>query len=469
MRKQFLGTVILCLLLASCSNSKNDTEVNNPYQAEINPSSPTSGSGSTSPLLTKEIETTISRTAVTTNDGPFTALQSRQLLYAKEPTITYCESIDGESGTYSGYRDLKKYPLASLSKIFVTAWGLSKMGADYRFKAVWSLRKISNDGTYDAYLRMGYDPVVNIEKILYSLAELNKKGVRRIRQLTIDETTQVYLSVLSNPHIELQNVPVGTAQSVDNLSLILNSKNWGSQVDTAKKNLTTAYKNISLPTSFSVESVFYRPAQSIDKNYYTDSVTVLSSLLIKYLKEINVKSNNYITDALFSFLGGEQGFLKFQTQALKIDSNELQVKTGSGLPVQIQGKRFDNQGSCLSVLKTLKFLTQVSRQLGIDLGHVLLTTGKDNGTFDSAINFKSLLTLKTGRLYDVPTLNVAGVSSSGAKPLYFTFMAHDFDNNQESAIKEKRDGMLKDMINYHKSQKSFLTLIQDTLFLKPAS
>lgn len=458
---------VTLLLTVGCFNPQNESDLANPNQTVTEHDSGDISNGASAATISKNIDSSILRTAIASNDGVFTARQSRPLLYTKQAELTYCESIDGEAGTYSGYRDLKRYPLASLSKIFVSAWALWKLGADYRFKSQWSLRKISDDGTYDAYLRTGFDPVVNIEKILYSLAELNKKGVRRIRQLVVDESTQIYLSVLSNPHIELQNVPVGTSQSVENLNLILNSKNWGPQAEAAQIKLQQGYKNIKIPASFSVENVYFRQAKAIDKSYYTESAVVVSSILIKYLKEINVKSNNYITDALFSFLGGESEFLKFQTNIMKIDSTDLQIKTGSGLPTQINGKRFDNQGSCLSVLKTLKFLTQISRLMGIDLGHVLLTAGKDSGTYDSAINFKSLLALKTGRLYDVPTMNVAGVSSAGTKPLYFVFMAHDFSNNQESMMKEKRDGLLKDSVNYHKSQKPFFTLIQDTLFLKP--
>lgn len=387
---------------------------------------------------------------------------ARDLKYKNDPTISYCEITENLSQSYSGYRDLKPYALASVSKVFLSAWALKTLGADYRFKMNWKLKKISNNGTYDAYLQTNYDPIINIEKMLFAMSELNKSGIRRIRNLVIDETTRVYLSVLSNPHLELAEVPVTTAQTIDNLQTILNSKNWAGQTEIAKSNLV----NINTPNQFSVESVTYSPKNQIQTSYYDQSLQIESAPLFKYLKNMNVYSNNYVTDAVFDFLGGTPQFLLFQKNELKISTNELKIYTGSGLSSQVDNLRKDNLGNCLSILKTIRYLDLLTQTYNLNLGHVLLSAGQDQGTYEATLNFNKNIVLKTGRLFDVPTLNVAGVNSTLLGSTYFAMMAHDFDNADEAAVKNKRDDLIDDLMQSKPQQASFLTLKQDTLFFK---
>ncbi len=401
--------------------------------------------------------------AVTTIDSTVVRSQTntRNLLYKNDPTISYCESTGGDINTYSGYRDLKPYALASVSKIFLSAWALNKLGPDYRFQMSWKLKKISNDGTFDAILETNYDPIVNIEKILMALAELKKNGVIKIRNLIIDETTRIYLSVLSNPHLELTDVPVTTNQTIENLNIILNSKNWSSQTQTALANLKNPE---TVPTQFSVEQISYLPRQQINTEGYNQTVQISSAILLKYLKNLNTFSNNYVTDSLFAFLGGAAEFENFQRNDLKIPKAELQIYTGSGLSTEVLGRRQDNLGSCLSVLKTLKYLDGLAVNNNLNLGHVLLTAGVDSGTYESNMTFNNNIVLKTGRLFDVPTLNVAGVSSSTEGHTYFAFMAHDFDNTDEANVKIKRDQLISDLIQFKQQRNSFSTMGLDTLF-----
>ncbi len=430
---------VLCsaaALLASCSNSIDPENENG-----------------TSPV---QIDNAILRPAGS-------KVMSRPLLYAQDPAMSYCESMGGKAGTYSGYQDLKPYPLASVSKIFLSTWALKKLGPDYRFQMKWLLKRISTDGTFDAYLQTNYDPIVNIEKFLFALSELNKNGVKRIRSLVIDESTRIYLSVLSNPHLELTDVPVSTNQSVENLRIILNSSNWATQTETAKQNLPLT----QVPEQFSVETISYLPKSQINLANYNQQVQIPSAILAKYIKNLNIYSNNYVTDALFQFLGGDVGFKEFQKNELKISSNELQIYTGSGLSTEVNGQRIDNRGSCLSVLKTLKYLDQLTAQTNLNLGHVLLTAGLDlEGTFDSDLNFNQNVVLKTGRLFDVPTLNVAGVSASVQGRTYFAMLGHDFDNSEEAKIKQQRDRLIVDLMQLYPQKKSFLTMKMDTLFFK---
>jgi hypothetical protein len=396
--------------------------------------------------------------------GP--VIESRPLLYKEDTRISYCESTSGSEASYSGYRDLKPYPLASVSKIFLTSWVLSTLGPDYRFQMDWRLKKISNDGTYDAYLRTNYDPIVNIEKIIFAISELNKKGVNKIRNLVIDETTRVYLSVLSNPHIELMDVPVTTNQTIENLRTILNSTNWSSQTQTAQNNLKQKISSIKVPQYFSVDSINFFKSDRIDLNAYDQILTIQSSPLLKYLKDLNVFSNNYVSDAFFSMLGGRVAFENFQIKHMNISIEDLNIYTGSGLSIELNHQRFDNVGSCLSVLKTLKFLEAIAQHFNLNMGHILLTAGMDQGTYVSENLFHRNVVLKTGRLFEVPTLNVAGISTSNNGKIYFAMMGHDFNNSDENQILGIRDHLIEDLVSGSSTAPSFLTMNLDTLFFQ---
>jgi D-alanyl-D-alanine carboxypeptidase/D-alanyl-D-alanine-endopeptidase (penicillin-binding protein 4) len=394
---------------------------------------------------------------------------NRNIPNMNDSRITYCESVNGESGKYNGVRDTKKYPLASVSKIFLTAWALDKLGPDYKFENLWYFKKVS-EGVYDVYFKANYDPALNIEKMLYAMSLLRAQGIQKIRQLTIDETTRVYLSVLNDPHVEMGEVPVSVNQSVENLALIFNSKNWGGQTQTAKANLAqfaqAKGRVINVPNAFSVDQVTYADSKKINVNNYSSVLKMKSSLLLKYLKDINVNSNNYMTDTLFKILGGQVEFKKFQQARLGLTSNDLSFYTGSGLPVVSMGIRTDNTGSCVSVLKTLKFIKVLSQQLNFDMGHVLLTAGTDNGTYEPTIpmSFSRSMVMKTGRLYDVPTLNVAGTTSLSSGTLYFAYFTHDFDNGDESLYQNKRDQILNSILNYYPITSSYQSLNLNTVF-----
>lgn len=396
------------------------------------------------------------------------AQSARKLLYSNDSNVSYCESSLDGTQLYSGYRDHKLYPSASVSKVFLSAFALSRLGTDYKFTHDWRLRK-NADGTVDAYLNSNYDPVFNIEKVLYTMSHLKRYGVTQIRNLYIAKSTRVYLSVLNNPHIELDTIPVSLDQSVDNLKLIFNSANWGGQTEQARENVVEYFslqgKTIDLPSSFSVKNVILDSngqAQAAFAN--ATQLKIQSTSLFRYLKEINLNSNNYMSDALFALLGGEAGFYQFQKEKLGLGLDSLIMKTGSGLPTQINGERIDNKATCFSILKVMHFIKLVADQASLDLGYILLTAGLDRGTYETDLVINKSVVLKTGRLYEVPALNLSGIVSTQSGLMVFGFLGHDFNNDDENLMIEKRDNLLQDLLNYYKEKPMFKTLSQNEIF-----
>lgn len=395
---------------------------------------------------------------------------ARTLPFKSDTRISYCEILSTQPTSYSGYRDQKVYPLASLSKVVTTAWALKKLGPDFKFQTAWYFKPVG-DGVVDAYLKTNYDPVFNIEKVLYSLSLLRQQGVTRIRNLVIDETTRVYLSVLAQPHLELEQVPISSSDSAGNLRLILNSKNWSKQTDTARDNLLAWAKEnnrtVSIPETFSVDNVMVTPSSQINLAAYSKQISFNSASLFKYLKNLNVYSSNYMADALFQLFGSVAEFNKFQSSVLKLKDSDLQMFTGSGLSTTDRsGVRIDNQGTCVAMLNILKYIDKLAQQSGLDLGHVLYNPTQDqDGTFESNMPLSNQVLLKTGRLYDNPALNLAGMIGTEKGNVYFTFLGHQFLAEDAVEIENARDTLLQSALKYYPLKKSFSSLKEFQIFI----
>lgn len=394
---------------------------------------------------------------------------NRDLLFKNDPRVSYCEIIESQTKTYSGMRDTELQPLASLSKVITSAWALEKLGADFRFSSEIFLNPVQAGGLYDVYLKTNYDPIVNIEKLLYLMAQMNQAGVRQIRHLVIDESTRIYLGVLSNPHTELTNTPISTNETVENLRLIFNSKNWAEKTRTAKANVEVWARsrniNLTIPNEFAVASVGYKPSSEIVVSSYATKLKISSAPLFKYLKNINVSSNNYVSDSLFAYLGGASAFKKFQTEKLRLDAQSLQVYTGSGLSVSSSGFRQDNLGTCFSMIRVLGFLKNKAYEAQLNLGALLLNPSLDqDGTFDTHSKYQNAVVLKTGRLYEVPALNLAGYVSTSRGMVSFVFLGHDFTEAQAKVIEDYRSRMLDDIYSQYPVRADFSSIDYAPIF-----
>ncbi|MFN3455826.1 MAG: D-alanyl-D-alanine carboxypeptidase [Pseudobdellovibrio sp.] len=403
--------------------------------------------------------------------------QDRNLLYKDDPTVSYCEAsletTDRQPKFYSGFRDFKLYRSASLSKIFVTAWAINRLGAQYQFKQTWSVIK-NKDKSFDVYFDSGGDPVFNIEKIQYALSQLSKSGLQSIRNLYVSPNTRIYLSVLSNPHAELKNVPVTAEETIDNLKLVLNSKNWAQQTLRARENILAhakmyradVFNQLKLAQKFSVDKVLYDFDSQYKESFKNAfKIQIHSAPLYKYLKEINLSSNNYLSDALFSLLGGEKGFLTFQRNVLGLEMNHVYMRTGSGLPKIVQGQRYDNLASCYGLMRAIHFVKLAADQNSVNLGQLLLTAGLDlGGTYTTDYKINRSVVVKTGRLYEYPTLNLAGAVSTHQGLIAFAFLGHDFNNQNENIMKQKRDHLLNDVLSFYKEKPYFSTIENNTIF-----
>lgn len=198
---------------------------------------------------------------------------------------------------------------------------------------------------------------------------------------------------------------------------------------------------------------------------YASKISVSSAPLFKYLKNINVNSNNYLADAFFNYLGGVNAFTGFQQKQLEVPTKDLKIFTGSGLSDSSSGIRQDNLGTCFSMIKVLAFLRKKAFMAQLNLGALLLNPTLDqDGTFDVSESYQNAVVLKTGRLYEVPALNLAGFVSTSQGLLSFVFLGHDFTDSEAKDMEDYRRLMLNDIYSQFSVQSEFKTIEYSTIF-----
>ncbi|RYZ85879.1 MAG: hypothetical protein EOP06_15560, partial [Proteobacteria bacterium] len=90
------------------------------------------------------------------------------------------------------------YEIASVSKIVTSYWALSTLGPDYRFVTQVYVDQASA-GTVDVHIEGGADPYFGREMTHFLFSELQRLGVKKIRDLTFDQNFKLFWSVREKP------------------------------------------------------------------------------------------------------------------------------------------------------------------------------------------------------------------------------------------------------------------------------
>ncbi|MCK6596571.1 MAG: D-alanyl-D-alanine carboxypeptidase [Bacteriovoracaceae bacterium] len=145
-------------------------------------------------------------------------------------------------------------------------------------------------------------------------------------------------------------------------------------------------------------------------------LTLSSPALKDYLKETNVKSNNYSSQTLFKFLGGEKKLQEFLATNYKLNDDKIHLYTGSGLPAIVNGVRKDNYATCEVMTELVNALKESSEKQDSSLSDIMAVPGADQGTFRRRLNgdeTKNGFMAKTGTLMHTSTLSGALSTKSG--------------------------------------------------------
>jgi len=183
--------------------------------------------------------------------------------------------------------------------------------------------------------------------------------------------------------------------------------------------------NITQFTANNVEVI-----QSIHLADEDFSFTMKSSPMWQHLKQVNIYSNNFYSDNIFSFLGGSAEFSQYMTSKLAVTNKDIYFHTGSGLG--------DNYTTCKTTLKMLVALEELSKDQGFNLEDIISVPGIDGGTLRNRftdLRYSKKLLAKTGTLRDTSTLS--GYLFNDTKTIKFAVFNHTVDRVSARKMQNK--------------------------------
>lgn len=392
----------------------------------------------------------------------------------------------------TSYRSNSLVPLASVSKLITSYWALARLGPFYRFETKFYIHRVDSK-TIDLHIIGSRDPYYTYEKMFFIVSELNRLGIKKIRNISYDENFTVYMGhrdPVSSGSLrawsedqELVTGVVDAEKTQKNIELIFDTSKWtGSAlrryIYTQKLAKTKGVVLINKP-SMSFEKVLFVANQnfneSMQKQTPDSSLSMKSAPLFRYLKDMNNFSNNYVADQLFLFLGGAGEFAKFAKEKLNLAEDDLRIYTGSGLPLR-SPVRSDNHGTCQAVIKIIeqmgvllnnyKLNEEEQKALGknkLELLDTMLVAGVDetekingtsaNTTYSGTLDQEGSVLAKTGLINSA--VNIAGVVYT-AEGIYFfgIFLRTSKDPSQKSPAaaaqaRVARKNIISDLISHH--------------------
>ncbi|MBC7539186.1 MAG: D-alanyl-D-alanine carboxypeptidase [Bacteriovorax sp.] len=328
-----------------------------------------------------------------------------QAITAKDQSYCYTD----EQGVAQGSNLDMKIRLASVSKLLTSLWSIDKLGADYKYDT-----KLFIKGN-NLHIQGSYDPYLGDEKMFFLISQLNELGYNKFDTITFDKNVIVYPDVAYETDVypTINAVTMGRV-----LKNYFNTSSWSTNSKDEYANFYNMAKTgkFRKDVSFEVESV-----NMVDSNPFAgdDKVKVLtlsSPGLYKYLKQMNIKSNNYIAETVFRQVGGTSNFSQYISDRFKLTSDQIRFYSGSGLPTIIDGVRKDNYATCGVMLNLISELKKSIEKQGKTIEDVVAVPGSDGGTFRNRVfpsDFKNSFVAKTGTLMHTSTLAGAMNTQNG--------------------------------------------------------
>ena len=342
-------------------------------------------------------------------DAKFASLVKKYKLDA--PTQSYCYT--NERGEIEGINTNLKVRLASVSKLVTSLWAMETLGPDYRYQTKLYIKD------NQLHIEGSWDPFFGNEKVFFLLSQLNDLGYESFDKVTYDKNLIIFpgAQFYVGEHPAVGPITTGT-----HLKTYLNTAKWGQVFKDEYKRIQGLTKRFPEETriresvQFSVNEI-----KNVDVNPFKDDPSVkvltLSSPELKdYLKETNVKSNNYSSQMIFRGLGGDQKLQEFIQKTFGLKTDKFRIYTGSGLPMVANGVRYDNFASCEIIANVVETLKEVSERKGSSLNAIMAVPGADQGTFRRRLNgtdTANSFMAKTGTLMHTSTLAGALSTKTG--------------------------------------------------------
>jgi len=315
--------------------------------------------------------------------------------------------------TFAQHRGTIPQSAASLTKLATSLAALERYGEDFQFETVVKHTGTLKNGVLegDLVIEGGGDPFFVWEEAIALGNRLNELGIQQVRGNLII-TGDFYMNYEENPQTSAQF-----------LTQALNSQFWSNKIQ-------QQYEKLPQETARPQVQILGKPM--IKNQTIPDAKTIIrhESLPLKQiLREMNVYSNNKMSDLIARSLGGGQTIANIAAQSAGVSVEEIQLINGSGLGLE-------NRISPRAAVKILQAMQQKLAKNGGTLAEILPVV--QEGTVRDRAMPKGI-PVKTGSLWKVSAL--AGVIPTNQHGyVYFAIINHDgnldtFRNFQDQLLK----------------------------------
>ncbi len=277
-------------------------------------------------------------------------------------------------------------PAASLTKI-ATSWAsLKTWGPAHQFQTEFSATGPIKDGVVqgDLVIAGGGDPLFVWEEAIAAGNALNQMGIKRVTGSLV---------IAGNFSMNFESDAV---RSGELLKLALDSRTWPREAQLAHSSMPAATPKPQIEIAGAVTVV----KQVADSMANRQLLLRRKSLpLREILKEMNVHSNNEMSQMLADEVGGGPVVAKLAIAAAGVPPREIQLLNGSGLG---QENRISPRAACALFVAIQRYL----QPYGLTIADLFPISGRDGGTLEDRHMPKASV-VKTGTLSDVSAL--AGV------------------------------------------------------------
>ncbi len=342
--------------------------------------------------------------------------------------------FEDSNGELQGDNIYKKVRLASTSKLVTTLWAMDLLGPEWKYETKFYLK-----GDH-LHIEGSLDPVFSKRKLFYFVSQLLNKNIKKISKVTFNKDFRAFAAaedyvgnvVVLDQNRTARNVydywhtpaynklkPVYRAFIAETPESILEELQ-------IKRNLEEL--DLSIGSVEGVESAPFDLADPLVSEFHHFSPEIK-----KYLKFMNIHSNNFIADQVFEQLGGEEAFDLWLSEHLgeKLQMHDekregfsagepsMKMYTGSGLDSKLQGQRVDNYSTCALMTTLLKDMRQKMDEHNHHLKEIVAVVGSDGGTFSTRLRgalTKNTLVAKTGTLFHTSSLTGVIYSKGNTHP-----------------------------------------------------
>jgi D-alanyl-D-alanine carboxypeptidase len=318
--------------------------------------------------------------------------------------------------------------IASVSKLLTTHWAVSKLGAAAKIKTLVHVTPVGTN-LVDVHIQGGLDPSFNRARLAVIAGHLNTLGITHIRNLTFDQNFRYRDAIYAGPQVASDpRLFVATKNEISPLlrQTITSISSIYQTTLNSEPRLTA--NELPAQVTLKVDDIHFLDASSFAKTAETVSYRSKSISLAAMIKQMNIKSNNYIANILFDLLGGEAAYREFLKQKFNFGSAQVNFANGSGYPIgnYRQQGRFDNKATCRSIVTIARDLRNQMTSQNMKFADVVAVAGDDAGaTVDIYATdlMEGALAAKTGTIN--PVVALAGLASTVQGHVYFAVVVAD--------------------------------------------